>query len=1101
MEPLSALSLAGNVIQFIEFTTKLLSTSIEVYRSAEGASNDHLTLGEICGQLSGLSGRLRASKVNHRESASELALRDIADLCNADCARILAVLNDLKVKEGSHRAWNSFRHALKHAWKGEREVEKLMGQLRDRQAAMTLHICALSNEWLIHVNQQLQALGERDGLLQAQHQDRLGDISLLLKDIKLQLNNSKVSKHGHTLSATVLDNLVDKISRVSIAERNIAKEQSILKSLNYDSRGERYESVDDAHEHTFKWILEASDQDGGNDSKFLKWLRESSGVFWISGKPGSGKSTLMKFLVDHRKTRDALEVWAAPRKVAIASHFFWYSGDSIQKSTQGLFRSLLFDIFRKCPELIVDVCPTRWAATDLSYTTWEDWSLKELVQCLRRIGGNDTAFRFCFFIDGLDEFEGDYIEISQILTEIAKSPHIKVCVASRPLNEFQDQFGVDKSAVLLIHQLTRDDILSYARSRLENHPRWPVLRLDTGATQSFLEKIVRMACGVFLWVTLVTRSLRNGLTNDDTMEDLNARLDSLPITLEAFYRRMLDSVDPIYHHKSASLLRMAMVRDQPFEEFYWELPWMIALLHEREHTNPDYAISMPRTALSPDDIKCYRQQASRRLNAKCRGLLEIRRDKLMFIHRTASDYLRTLEMVDYIRARSSEGLNPYLSILRAYVACLKIGLEGTAQVEGTAQITAPIRGLSQLNFISPDILNLIQFAERVRNEGIEDTVVFELIACAEDFLMSMDQPEEESHSLNSVKIWSTPQGLFPGPQFSSRLKCFLISAGSTDYAVMKLSSDADYFRTNPTPVLWQLLCGFDRNNEWHPSAIKLLRLLLHNNYDPNELFLVDLRSYALSWASRRVDDWASNLDTISLHPLEEPELKSIWFEFLVVCGVSGYLGRRRQVESVLYRCCRTSRSRCAGWMTYLNSSLAHGVYSLLLQYGADPNAHPTPFTTVWVDFVCFAIKYPSKITAVDHYIQSLDSFFKYGAKLGTPVIGLTLLPGDATSHLPFRMVPGWDIFCEALEECTGFQTEQELKFIAQITMRMAEQAINVRWPLGRLASIISRVFPEPLRRPLLDTISASRGDGNDTRGKRPRGEITGIEENNKRLKP
>ena len=144
MEPLSALSLAGNVIQFIEFTTKLLSTSIEVYRSAEGASNDHLTLGEICGQLSGLSGRLCASKVNYRESASEIALRDIADLCNADCARILAVLNDLKVKEGSHRAWNSFRHALKHAWKGEREVEKLMGQLRDRQAAMTLHICALS---------------------------------------------------------------------------------------------------------------------------------------------------------------------------------------------------------------------------------------------------------------------------------------------------------------------------------------------------------------------------------------------------------------------------------------------------------------------------------------------------------------------------------------------------------------------------------------------------------------------------------------------------------------------------------------------------------------------------------------------------------------------------------------------------------------------------------------------------------------------------------------------------------------------------------------------------------------------------------------------
>lgn len=89
---------------------------------------------------------------------------------------------------------------------------------------------------------------------------------------------------------------------------------------------------------------------------------------------------------------------------------------------------------------------------------------------------------------------------------------------------------------------------------------------------------------------------------------------------------------------------------------------------------------MARTALSHNDVKSFPEQTSRRLNAKCHGKLEIRDDELLFIHRTASDYLKTSEMAEYIHARSDKGLNTYLSMLKACVACLKMGVEGTAQV-------------------------------------------------------------------------------------------------------------------------------------------------------------------------------------------------------------------------------------------------------------------------------------------------------------------------------------------------------------------------------------------------------------------------------------
>src|SRR3569833_273024 len=44
--------------------------------------------------------------------------------------------------------------------------------------------------------------------------------------------------------------------------------------------------------------------------RLLDWLSTGTGIFHISGKLGSGKSTLMKFLCEHESTRNRLEQWA-----------------------------------------------------------------------------------------------------------------------------------------------------------------------------------------------------------------------------------------------------------------------------------------------------------------------------------------------------------------------------------------------------------------------------------------------------------------------------------------------------------------------------------------------------------------------------------------------------------------------------------------------------------------------------------------------------------------------------------------------------------------------------------------------------------------------
>jgi hypothetical protein len=105
-------------------------------------------------------------------------------------------------------------------------------------------------------------------------------------------------------------------------------QQQILNSLAFEGMHGRFEAVDDAHYKTFEWIFEPSgsedyDSDEGDDLRrssselFKHWLSLGQDIFHISGKLGSGKSTLMKFLCEHDRTREGLQQWAGTFTYAV----------------------------------------------------------------------------------------------------------------------------------------------------------------------------------------------------------------------------------------------------------------------------------------------------------------------------------------------------------------------------------------------------------------------------------------------------------------------------------------------------------------------------------------------------------------------------------------------------------------------------------------------------------------------------------------------------------------------------------------------------------------------------------------------------------------
>lgn len=467
------------------------------------------------------------------------------------------------------------------------------------------------------------------------------------------------------MDAEEIGSICKDLSRLSLTTRDHEQEILITGSLDYEERPARHDNIVEAHKTTFGWCLNEVTHDSEKFASLRRWLPGPNGLFWVSGKPGSGKSTFMKFIAGHETTRKYLQQWTGSRELLITSHYFTIYGTPVQRSLEGLLRSLLHGIFRGQPNLISELLPGRWHLK----LAQPPWTQREMLDVLQLIAEKtDVPVNICIFIDGLDEYAGDHFEICQTLIKLSQAPFMKICVSSRPWNVFKDALGGTPDSVLYMHELTHDDICSYTDDMLRNHPRWTALEEETSivSSESLIEEVVEKSNGVFLWVTMVVRLLREGLTNDDSMSDLRRMLSIFPADLKKFFRHILESVDPFYNDRMSRTLQIALHAGKPlFIEMF--------MFSDLEYDDDNYAFKAPdRMMLTtlPDMTKMF-ASVSRRINGRCKGLLERDGDRMQFLHRTVYDFLHTPEMATYLKELAKTGFYPDFSLFQASVAWIK----------------------------------------------------------------------------------------------------------------------------------------------------------------------------------------------------------------------------------------------------------------------------------------------------------------------------------------------------------------------------------------------------------------------------------------------
>ncbi|KAG7286030.1 hypothetical protein NEMBOFW57_008328 [Staphylotrichum longicolle] len=357
--------------------------------------------------------------------------------------------------------------------------------------------------------------------------------------IPFRLGQSKMAK-------VVPDGDVPLLAQVSISR----DDQEKAEHFKFRGMFLRQLAVSVPADNTCQWLRDTP--------SFRVWTERKNtnaqcGLLQIIGKPGSGKSTLMRSILE------ATRSLAHKRNdgTYVVGHFFNRRGQSLETCAKGMLHSILYQLITLHPPCLSAFMGIGLADLQTLESTIPESYLGVLESSLKRIFSDPSLapWRTVFFIDALDECDpSEAAEAGYFLAELTNlarknGVRLGVCISRReyPSITVRDCLEIRMEAYNL------QDIRQYISQKLGLAGVSPQ---DASALQ---ETVAQRSNGIFLWVVLAVEGILKDFESGQNAKHILKRTKSLPKALEDLFAQILDRIDPANLSMTLRLLQWAVL--------------------------------------------------------------------------------------------------------------------------------------------------------------------------------------------------------------------------------------------------------------------------------------------------------------------------------------------------------------------------------------------------------------------------------------------------------------------------------------------------------------------------------------------------------------
>lgn len=289
--------------------------------------------------------------------------------------------------------------------------------------------------------------------------------------------------------------------------------------------------------------------------EFINWITSDSGLLWISGGPGLGKTMLSIYLTEYLSSYfRSLE----NGKRHFSTYFFCDAKDNTRNNSVAIIRGLIFQLLQQKRDLIKHILPT-YAIQ--SKRLFQQNSFETIWNIFLEMTHDVKDSRLTCILDGLDECEPESLQdlLNKLNKVTSTSPNLKTIILSREypsclrdsLNRFP-RIRLDPDAQSEVND-GLDLYISARVAELSESKKYPAELTD------FVKMTLKKKSeGTYLWVSFVIKDLRKV-----EVSEVEESLDQLPQGLYPLYERILEQVDSVHRSLTLDILRWCMFAVRP----------------------------------------------------------------------------------------------------------------------------------------------------------------------------------------------------------------------------------------------------------------------------------------------------------------------------------------------------------------------------------------------------------------------------------------------------------------------------------------------------------------------------------------------------------